>query len=685
MFYKRYLFEQTAVYYVETPVEGHEGITTVGLCIYPANWDVQQSKLRLDSLVQVAFSGDEALLDYTNGVSMTCRSSTLLHVEEQTVTERSVTTILSDGQGNRYAHFLQYEGEGVFAVWVEYENRSNETRTLEKLASFSLSGLFAVSQGGNNTAGLTLHRMTSAWSRECRLQSLPFSALGLEMSWARYGVKCERWGQIGSMPNRGYYPFCAVEDEDAGVCWGVQIEAPYSWQFDLCGEKESVTLSGGLADYEYGHWRKNVPPNGRFSTWKAYLTLQSSLNGVCNALVHAADDRLCVPKSEEDMPVLFNEYCTTWGNPCAKNVENILAAIEGLPISYFVLDCGWYKPSDKGWCNAIGDWAENKEMFPEGLGALVEKINAAGMKAGIWFEYEITGRDSNAFSDEGMHLFCDGRVITSKNRRFLDLRKREVWEYLRERVLEPLKKKKFEYIKIDYNDAYGIGCDGAESAGEGGRAVAEESLAFLDEIKRAVPEIVIENCASGGSRIEPLRMSKVSMCSFSDAHECPEIPLVAANVSRAVPARQMQIWAVLRDGDDERRTVYSLCAAMLGRICLSGDVLSLTRDKKSLVKQGLLFYNNIKDIVRYGDIVTIDCSVAYYREPVGRQIYIKEYRGRRLIVVHRLQSAKAVSIALEGYRISESFTRSPYAVQGDTLCFGGGAFCAGAFLAVRKN
>lgn len=683
MFYKRYLFEKTAVYYVETPVDGHEGKTTVGLCLYPADWDVQQKKLRLNSLVQVAFSGDEALLDYTNGVSMTCRSSSLLHVEEQTAEDCLIRTVLSDGQGNRYTHFLRYEGKGVFSVWVEYENRSNEMRLLEKLASFSLSGLFALSRGGVNTCGLTLHRMTSAWSRECRLQSFPFSALGLEMSWARYGVKCERWGQVGSMPNRGYYPFCAVEDEDAEICWGVQLEAPYSWQFDLCGEKESMTLSGGLADYEYGHWRKNIPPNGRFSTHKAYITLQKSLNAVCNALVHEADSRLCVPPSEDGMPVLFNEYCTTWGNPCAKNVTDILAAIEDLPVSAFVIDAGWYKPLDKGWCNAIGDWVENKEMFPEGLGALVKKINAAGKKAGIWFEFEISGRDSNAFSNEGMHLFRDGRVITSKNRRFLDLRLPSVREYLQKKVIGTLRDSGFEYIKIDYNDAYGIGCDGAESLGEGGRQVAEESIAFLDEIKRSVPEIVIENCASGGSRIEPLRMSKVAMCSFSDAHECPEIPLVAANVSRVVPARQMQIWAVLRDGEDDNRTVYSLCAAMLGRICLSGDVLSLSDDKKMLVKKGLLFYNKVKDIVRYGDIVSIDCDVAYYREPVGRQIYVKEFNGRRLVVVHRLQSVNRIVIGAEGYRIVESFTKSPYSVQGQSLVFEGDAFCAGAFLLER--
>lgn len=174
------------------------------------------------------------------------------------------------------------------------------------------------------------------------------------------------------------------------------------------------------------------------------------------------------------------------------------------------------------------------------------------------------------------------------------------------------------------------------------------------------------------------------MCSFSDAHECEEIPLVAANVSRVVPARQLQIWAVLRESDTEERIVYSLAAAMMGRICLSGDVLNLGKAKKELVKRGLLFYNMVKDIVRYGDIACIDSTVEYYREPVGRQIYIKDLGDRRLIIVHRFLSTEAVKIAVEGYRVKEAFTKSRFFVKDGYLVFEGGAFGAGAFL-MEKN
>ena len=40
-------------------------------------------------------------------------------------------------------------------------------------------------------------------------------------------------------------------------------------------------------------------------------------------------------------------------------------------------------------------------------------------------------------------------------------------------------------------------------------------------------------------------LHRTSMSSFSDAHETPEIPIVAAALHRLMLPRQSQIWAVL--------------------------------------------------------------------------------------------------------------------------------------------
>ena len=92
------------------------------------------------------------------------------------------------------------------------------------------------------------------------------------------------------------------------------------------------------------------------------------------------------------------------------------------------------------------------------------------------------------------------------------------------------------YLKIDYNETLGAGCDGAESAGEGLRRQVEAVLEFLAGLRRRMPDLVIENCASGGHRLEPSLMALCDLGSFSDAFECPELPVIAANVNRLLPA-----------------------------------------------------------------------------------------------------------------------------------------------------
>lgn len=660
---KKYIFGDTAVCYIETPDFG------AGLALLPASLPVPDpAQLCCDGMVQAALRGSRTLVEYTQGVTMRNRESSVLHIAEQRKVKNGVRTLLSDGQGNEYLHLLEHdEATGVLSVCVEYRNNTGRPQVLESLQSFSVSGIFNPSAGRVCDEGLTLVRMTSAWSRECRLKEEEFCTLGLDASWGRFGPKCERFGQCGSMPNRGYFPFAALRDRESGFILAAMLEAPYSWQMEVYKEKDTCALSGGLADYESGHWCKEIEAGGSFRTHRAYLRVRyGSVNDVCNDFVHFQDGRLRVPESEESMPVLFNEYCTTWGVPSEKNISEILDSIAGIPFGAFVIDAGWYKPDDRGWGNATGDWNESKTLFPHGIKSVAESIRARGMVPGVWFEFENAGCDSGIFSREEWMLRRDGAVLRCKNRRFFDLRREDVRAYLRKKVCAFLRKNGFSYIKIDYNDTFGIGCDGAESCGEGGRQVTEESLAFLNELKKSVPDIVIENCSSGGSRIEPLRMGMVSMCSFSDAHECAEIPLVAANVSRVVPARQNQIWAVIRENDTIDRIVWSMTAAMIGRICVSGDVHKIESGQRAKIAEGIGFYNAVKDVVRDGDIAEISCNIRYYRDPKGCQIYkkISRDKSRLLILAHYFERPHELFEAdVSGYKLAASYTTIPFDVS----------------------
>ena len=240
-----------------------------------------------------------------------------------------------------------------------------------------------------------------------------------------------------------------------------------------------------------------------------------------------------------------------------------------------------------------------------------------------------------------MLLKRDGYPIQTCRRRFLDMRKQEVQGYLEERVIDRLEQDGFGYIKVDYNDNIGIGCDGAESLGEGLRQNMMGSQRFFRRMRERMPELVIENCSSGGHRLEPSMQALTSMASFSDAHEWQAIPVIAANVSRAILPAQSQIWAVLRKKDDEKRLYYSLCNTFLGRMCLSGDVYDLEDWQWKLVEESIRLYKVCAPVIKYGRNYIYGPLNKSYNHLRGWQAVcrVSDDKEQMLVVAHTFEDA----------------------------------------------
>ena len=155
-------------------------------------------------------------------------------------------------------------------------------------------------------------------------------------------------------------------------------------------------------------------------------------------------------------------------------------------------------------------------------------------------------------------------------------------------------------------------------------------------MKREIPEIVLENCASGGHRLEPRFMAATSMASFSDAHECEEIPIIAANLHRAILPRQSQIWAVIREQDSLKRIAYSIINTFLGRLCLSGDVTKLDKKQWEVIELGMSFYRKIFPVIKNGQSHRFGPDVASIRHPEGWQAVVRTGEGGEIacIILH---------------------------------------------------
>lgn len=617
----------------------------VGFQLLPEN--VSQENIVTDncfmeSLIQYKLTGDIYNEAYAGGCSMRNGESVRkLKFSEQTdefVGEQlQVNTIMMDEDGHRLIHHLVWlKNMPYVRISCTFENQSKTNCCLEMFESFSLGGLSPYMQGdGNGT--LWLHRVRSVWSQEGRHEAIPVEDLQLEPAWDPHAVRCERFGQAGSMPVNRFFPFAAIEDRKNHVFWGAQIAHPASWQMEVYRKDNGLALSGGLADRELGHWMKNVEPGKNFTTPEAIVSTAhtDSFDIFTGRLTTAGlvEGFLKAPESEQDLPIVFNEYCTTWGNPSHENICEIVDAIKGKGFKYFVIDCGWYKENGIPWDIGMGDYEVSSELFPDGMEKTVQVIKDAGMIPGIWFEIENVGSASHAYHLTEHLLHKDHAVLTTYFRRFWDMQDTWVDEYLTDKVIGTLKKYGFGYMKIDYNETIGIGCDGAESPGEGLRKNMEASVSFIEKIKEEVPGIVLENCASGGHRLEPKLMSVMSMASFSDAHECEEIPIIAANLHRVIHPAQSQIWAVIRQDDSLKRIAYSISNTFLGRMCISGDVTQLAPEKWNLIEQGISFYGKIKDIIKEGQSYRYGPKIKSARHPEGWQALLRVGKNKQAYVV----------------------------------------------------
>jgi len=578
----------------------------------------------MDSLAHVKLSGQPYPGPFTQGQSMR-GAPTGFVFDEQQIEEGAggvlVITRLKNSGGTVIEHTLHWNsGEAAVSVQTSLHNGSSDPVGVEMLTSFSLGGITPF-HAADAPHRLVAHRFRSYWSAEGRLVSESIEDLHLERSWLSAGVNSERFGQVGSLPVRGWFPFVAIEDTEAKVVWAAQLAWAGSWQLEISRSHDDLCISGGLADREFGHWMKVVQPGETLHAPMAYLTCVSgSLDDACDALTEMqqrAADR--APEIERDLPIIFNEWCTTWGDPSHEKLTAIADCIKDLGIRYLVIDAGWYR-SVGAWHQEQGDWIPCPTLFPDGLAATAAAIRERGLLPGLWFEMEVVGSEAAAFERTDHLLQRDGSPITSNNRRFWDLNDPWVRDYLSKRVIGLLRDCKFEYLKVDYNDTIGIGSDHPDSLGEGLRRQTEGTYWLFDEIRSALPHLVIENCSSGGHRLEPSMLGRTSMSSFSDAHELPEIPIIAAALHRLALPRQLQIWAVLHPEDSQRRLVFSLAATFLGRMCLSGGITGLDRTQRDILQQAIALYKRAVPVIKRGSSRLFGETGKSWRHPSGAQV-----------------------------------------------------------------
>jgi alpha-galactosidase len=520
-------------------------------------------------------------------------------------------------------------------------------------------------QANDGAEKFKLYRAGAFWSAEGRPEIRNFEDYGLEMSWQAAGTRAVRFGCTGSDPVSKYFPCVAVHDQEFNVSWGAAMAGLGKWELEVYRFCDFVNISGGLPARDTGNWTKMLKPNEELRGEDAIITavVGDGFDAFEQLKGYQSQKDFPQPEAENNMPIIFNDWCTCWGDTNSARLMPIAERCKQLGVKYFVVDAGWFECDEKNNFPIIGDWNCNTSRFPGGMKAFGQKIKAMGMIPGLWFEFENIQIDTRIDKRSGLVLKLDGKPIRMGTRKFLDFRNPKVWQYLQKKVIDYIKAIGYGYVKVDYNASTGWGCDGKDSNAEEMRQQQLKVNEFFRHLRREIPELVLEICASGGHRLSPHWMKLSSMGSFSDVHIGQDIPIIAGNEINLIPLDQMQVWCTLSPKDDVQRIYYSITGAMMGRLCLSGEIAKLNAAQLAIVAAGCDYYRNISHIIKNGKARRFHDIGLSYGNPKGYQIIEIAAGTEKLLIIHTFANApKKLALPLNESSIEHCFKQPNIAV-----------------------
>ena len=496
-----------------------------------------------------------------------------------------------------------YDGIQVVRCFTEVKNTSTDNSyTLTYVSSFNYLGIEKEGVLPRDEK-FVLKIPHNSWQKEMIWQDYTFAELGMpctqKTGWEHCG-KAIACTNIGNWSTNEYLPMAYLQNTETGTGLFWQIEHNGSWHWEISDQRGHFYLAAGGPNEQQSHWYKELKPGESFTSVSVSV-------GVCRDFDEGMGEltkyRRAIRRKNTDnetLAVIFNDYMNClWGDPTAEKEFPLIEAAADAGCEYYCIDCGWY--SAGFWWDNVGEWQESRERFPSGLKEVTDAIRAHGMIPGVWLEIEVMGINcplANKLPDDWFFM-RHGKRVFDRSRYQLDFRNPEVRAYADSVIDRLVRDYGVGYIKMDYNIEPGIGTEiNADSVGDGLLCHERAYISWLDGVFARYPELIIENCSSGGMRIDYAMLSRCSIQSTSDQDDYRRYATIAANAPAGLTPEQSAIWSYpLTDGDREE-VVFNMINAMTQRIHQSGHIANLSDERKQLVKEALDCYKNIRGDIK---------------------------------------------------------------------------------------
>ncbi len=215
------------------------------------------------------------------------------------------------------------------------------------------------------------------------------------------------------------------------------------------------------------------------------------------------------------------------------------------------LDAGWYGNNPFDWSSQVGNWYPNPETFGEnGIRALSDTVHDMGYRFILWFEPERAQPNSEAAKDRSLfydHVGSGGLLLR--------LDTEEGYEWMLELLSNAVEDYGMDIYRQDFNIRpleYWIEHDEPDRVGLSENRYINNLYRLMDALLEKYPHLVIDNCASGGRRLD-IAMMKRCISLFRSDYSCLQtcdpqgVQYHTQSLSSWMPLHGSAIWGDLND------------------------------------------------------------------------------------------------------------------------------------------
>lgn len=381
-----------------------------------------------------------------------------------------------------------------------------------------------------------------------------------------------------------------------------------------------------------------------FQTPEAVMVYsEQGLNGMSQAFHQLFRTRLVRGYwRDRSRPILINNWESTQFDFTEEKILKLAKKAKELGLDMLVLDDGWFGERN-GEKAGLGDWyVKNYKKLPDGIVGLADKVEAMGLKFGLWFEPEMVNKDSDLYRKHpDWIIHTPGRFQSpSRFQHVLDFSRKEVVDYIFGLMNTCLLEGKISYVKWDMNryltECYSVVLP-PKQQGEVFHRYVLGVYELYERLREHHPEILFESCSSGGARFDPGMLYYAPQTWTSDNSDAIDRLKIQYGTSYLYPLSTMGAHVSrVPNWQNGRTTPLSTRAnvACFGVLGFEMDLSELSEEEANQVKEQICLYKTYESLIHKGIFYRL--TNPFHNDTAAWMVVAKD-RSEALIGYYRLE------------------------------------------------